>query len=193
MRNGVGRIILRGLVVAGVVAGALTLYRHEWGRPSFQVAQPAAPDPTSAPQQVVPNSVPRALSKDTIDLGNLSVIGTGGPPRCAPDVAAPWVLTGEALHRPTEEICDAIKPLRRTIRKCLHGGLEEGALGGDFVALRLSVGKSGRVESLFIEDAGGAFTSHAGVSLDKCLQRALHPLRFAPGETDKISVEMNLF
>jgi hypothetical protein len=136
--------------------------------------------------------MPRALSKETIDLGNLSVIGTGGPPRCAPDVAAPWVLTGEALHRPTEEICDAVRPLRRTIRRCLDAGLEEGALGGDFVALHLSIGKSGRVESLFIDDGGGAFTSQAGVSLDKCLQRALHRLRFAPGETDQVRVEMNL-
>lgn len=109
-----------------------------------------------------------------------------------PDVAAPWVLTGEALHRPTEEICDAIRPLRRTIRKCLDAGLDEGALGGDFIALHLSVGKSGRVDSLFIGDGAGAFTSQAGVNLDNCLQRALHRLRFAPGETDQVREEMNL-
>jgi len=82
MRDGFGRLLLRGLVVAGVVAGVMTLYRREQRPTSLPAVGSAAPGPTFvAPVVQRPNvSDPtRGGGRDsTIDLGDLS--STVGPP-----------------------------------------------------------------------------------------------------------------
>lgn len=116
----------------------------------------------------------------------------GGLPECAPDVVAPWLLNVQFLYRAAPEICAAIRPLRRTIRRCLDTGLKDNALGGDFVVLYLSVGESGRVESLVVDNGSRERASSADAGLEACLRGAMHRLRLGRGEADDDSIDMDL-
>ena len=79
MRDGFGQLLLRGLVVAGAVAGVMALYRHEW-RPSLLPAVgSSASGPTFVAQRPgVSDPVQPARRDSTIDLGDLSA--PVGPP-----------------------------------------------------------------------------------------------------------------
>jgi hypothetical protein len=194
MRDGLGPTLLRAFVVAAAVAGAMTLYRHERRPPPLPVVQAPVPRSTvMASPPTAPEPALRPSEDGTIDLGNLSTIGMGGLPQCSPDVVTPWVLKVQSVYREASRICDAIRPLGRTIRSCLDAGLKEDALRGDFVALYISIGENGRVGSSVMDNGNGERGSAAEARLDACLRRATRHLRLGRGEADEVALDMDLF
>jgi len=82
MRDGFGQLLLRGLVVAGAVAGVMALYRHGRRPPSVPAVGSAASVSTFVAQRPgVSDPAQRARRDSTIDLGDLSTpVGPWGPP-----------------------------------------------------------------------------------------------------------------
>src|SRR5579871_2226179 len=118
MGDGLGQLLLRGFVVAGAVAGAMTLYRHEWRPSSPPAAGSAAARPTAvAPPPDISKPTPRAQADSTIDLGDLSAhVGPAwGPSHARVDKTEIGGLTGQSAGA-------ALRPFRTRFLFSITGG-----------------------------------------------------------------------
>jgi hypothetical protein len=199
MREGLGRSALLGLILAGTVAGAMTLYRN-LGRlsapPSAPKVLPPAPvasQPSirASIQQVRP-SLPEKDRGQTIELGNLSVVGTGGPTEnCEPGLVAMWVNPLVRTHtRPILDICRALRPLRRGLLSCLQAALDQNPIRPRSVDVSIHVDRNGKISRVAVDD--DEFGNDASSTLESCLPRTVQRLRLGRGEEDDVSVGLFL-
>lgn len=168
----VARSAIVGLVAAGTLAGGI-LYSGLGHRPTGPT-----PPTEAAPRPPTPR--PEPPSDQVIGLGNLNVIGKGGPdPRCEPIPESPTlsVSVSRSVPRPAvPEICGALRALGPKIEACHLSALRNQAAMPYTLSLYLSVGKHGKVERVTVSEHA---PWHHGSPLGTCLAQAMRKLKFA--------------
>jgi hypothetical protein len=119
-------------------------------------------------------------AEPVVGLGNLNVIGLGGPdPHCEPIPESPTLSVSVSRSVPTpavREICEALRALGPKIEACHLETLHVLPFTAHTLSLELSVGKHRKVERVTVDERA---PWHYGSPLGPCLAHAMRRLKFA--------------
>ena len=175
MRDGFGRSAVIGLIVAGAIAAGMTVYK---GMPRRARHSPAPAQPASPPG--IPGAEAKSSPDKVIGLGDLNVIGKGGPrPYCEamPETPSLSLSFSQAGDWPgAQEICNALRSVARKIEACHLNALRRQPAPPDKLTLTLVVDQ-GRVKRAKVDELT---EPHERSTLAACLVQVARKLRFDP-------------